>query len=110
VSSIWTPEGDRPLPTPEDQELADELAAMQEELAGVPASVVIINHAVGLFQLAAIHLNRQPPNLADGRLAIDALAALVNGVGNQLGEEAEALRQALTQLRMAYVSLSAPPD
>jgi hypothetical protein len=106
VSSIWTPEGDRPLPTPEDQELADELAAMQEQLASVPASVVVTNHAVGLFQLAAIHLNRQPPNLEEGRLAIDALAALVDGVGDRLGDEAEALRQALTQIRMAFVSLS----
>ena len=88
-----------------DPQLEAELAAMQEELARTPAAVVIANHAVGLFQLAAIHLNRQPPNLEDGRLAIDAMAALVDGVGDRLGDEAQALRDALAQVRMAYVSL-----
>ena len=88
-----------------DPQLVEELAAMQQELAQTPASVVIANHAVGLFQLAAIHLNHQPPNLADGQLAIDALAALVDGVGDRLGDEAQALRDGLAQLRLAYVSL-----
>lgn len=88
-----------------DPQLEAELAAMQDELARTPASVVVANHAVGLFQLAAIHLNRQPPNLDDGRLAIDAMAALVDGVGERLGEEAQALRDGLAQLRLAFVSL-----
>ena len=88
-----------------DPQLEAELAAMQDELARTPASVVVANHAVGLFQLAAIHLNRQPPNLDDGRLAIDAMAALVEGVGDRLGEEAQALQDGLAQLRLAYVSL-----
>jgi hypothetical protein len=88
-----------------DPQLEAEVAALQEELAQAPASVVVANHAVGLFQLAAIHLNRKPPNLEDGKLAIDALAALVDGVGDRLGEEGAALQQGLTQLRLAYVSL-----
>jgi hypothetical protein len=88
-----------------DPQLEAELAAMQDELARTPASVVVANHAVGLFQLAAIHLNRQPPNLEDGRLAIDAMAALVEGVGDRLGDEAQALQDGLAQLRLAYVSL-----
>lgn len=78
---------------------------MQAELAQTPAAVVVANHAVGLFQLAAIHLNQRPPNLEDGRLAIDAMAGLVEGVGGRLGEEEQALREALNQLRMAYVQL-----
>ena len=80
---------------------------MQEEVASTPASVVIANHAVGLFQLAAIHLNQQPPNLAEGRLAIDAMAALVEGLGGRLGDEEQTLRDGLAQLRMAFVQLSA---
>ena len=88
-----------------DPQLEAELAAMQEELAGTPASVVVANHVVGLFQLAAIHLNRQPPNLEDGKLAIDAMAALVEGLGERLGDDAQALRDALAQVRLAYVSL-----
>lgn len=106
MAGLWTPDGERQgQPTPEEAEIAAQLEEMQHELANTPASVVIANHAVGLFQLAAIHLNRQPPNLDDGRLAIDAMAALVDGVGERLGEEAQALRDGLAQLRLAFVSL-----
>ena len=83
MSSLSTPDGEQPVgaaPTDDERALAEELAAMQEELAQTPASVVIANHAVGLFQLAAIHLNRRPPNLEEGRLAIDAMAALIEGL------------------------------
>jgi hypothetical protein len=96
----------------EDQATVEaELAAMQDELANTPAEVVIANHAVGLFQLAAIHLNRRPPNLDEGRLAIDAMACLVDGLGDQLGEQGPTLQDALAQLRLAYVQLAqAGPD
>ena len=107
VSSLWTPGGERERPpTPDEQELADELAAMQQQLASTPAVVVVTNHAIGLFQLAAIHLNHEPPNLDDARLAIDAFALLVEGLGDRLGEEFGALADALAQVRMAYVSLT----
>lgn len=79
---------------------------MQQEVATTPASVVIANHAVGLFQLAAIHLNQQPPNLPEGRLAIDAMAALVEGLAGRLGEEEQSLREGVAQLRMAFVQLN----
>lgn len=92
--------------SPESQAAMEaELAAMQDELARTPASVVIANHAVGLFQLAAIHLNRRPPNLAEGRLSIDAMACLVDGMGDQLGDQLPALQDALAQVRLAYVQL-----
>jgi hypothetical protein len=82
------------------------MAQMQAELASVPASVVIANHAIGLFQLAAIHLNRRPPNLEEARLAIDAMAAIAEGLAGRLGDEEASLRDALNQLRMAYVQLA----
>lgn len=94
-----------PMSPAQQGELEEELAAMQAELAGTPASVVIANHAVGLFQLAAIHLNQRPPNLAEGRLAIDAMATLVEGLAGRLGGEEEALRDGLSQLRLAFVQL-----
>ena len=107
MSGLWTPDGERRVePTPDEAALAAELEAMQAELAQTPASVVIANHAVGLFQLAAIHLNQRPPNLEDGRLAIDAMAAIVEGLSGRLGEEEGALQEALGQLRLAFVSLS----
>ena len=107
MSSLWTPGGERDRPpTSEEQELAAELAEMQAQLADTPAAVIIANHAIGLFQLAAIHLNHEPPNLDEARLAIDAFAALVEGLGDRLGEEFGALADALAQVRLAYVSLT----
>jgi hypothetical protein len=110
MAGLWTPDGERQAaPTPEEAELAAQLEEMQHELANTPAAVVIANHAVGLFQLAAIHLNQRPPNLEDGRLAIDAMAGLVEGLAGRLGEEEPALQEALGQLRLAFVSLSGAP-
>jgi hypothetical protein len=110
MAGLWTPDGERQeQPTPEEAELAAQLEEMQHELAHTPAAVVIANHAVGLFQLAAIHLNQRPPNLEDGQLAIDAMAAIVEGLTGRLGEEEGALQEALGQLRLAYVSLSGGP-
>lgn len=117
MTSLWTPGGERPVNqepdkpqpedlTPEQEELLGELQQAREQLAQTPASLVIANHAIGLFQLAAIHLDRDPPNLDDARLAIDALAALVDGLQGRLGEEEESLREALAQLQLAYVEVS----
>jgi hypothetical protein len=78
---------------------------MQEQLAQTPAEVVIANHAFGLFELAALHLSRQPPNLDQAKLAIDALGALVEGMVGQLGEHEEQLRDGLSQLRLAFVQI-----
>jgi hypothetical protein len=114
VSSLWTPGGERPVASEaqepelsgEQQQLLDELQAARDQLAQTPAALVVANHAIGLFQLAAIHLDRDPPNLEDARLAIDAFSALVEGLEGRLGEEEEALREALAQLRLAFVQVS----
>ena len=114
MSSLWTPGGERPVErqpeepqlTAEQEELLGELQAAREQLAQTPASLVVANHAIGLFQLAAIHLDTEPPNLDDARLAIDALAALVDGLPGRLGEEEATLRDALAQLRLAFVEVS----
>jgi len=117
MSSIWTPGGERPVGRPsesdltnEEQELLAELQAAREQLAQTPASLVIANHAIGLFQLAAIHLDREPPNLVDARLAIDAFAALVEGLKGRLGEEEDAMVEALAQIRLAFVEVSKRSD
>ena len=122
MSSLWTPGGERPVgrdepgpdpapPTAEDQAAAEELAAemaeVQRQLAETPAVVVITNHAIGLFQLAALHLNQRPPNLEEGKIALDAMGALVEGMAGRLGEDEQSLREALSQARLAYVQLKA---
>src|SRR3954464_3638093 len=121
MSSLWTPGGERPVGgapgdgigsddptdlTPDQEQLLGELQAAREQLASTPASLVVANHAIGLFQLAAIHLDREPPNLEDAKLAIDALSALVDGLQGRLGEEEETLRDARAQLQMAFVQVS----
>lgn len=129
MGTLWTPGGERPVsrepqppppPTPsspsgrpdeqqltnEEQELLAELQHAREQLSQTPAALVVANHAIGLFQLAAIHLDQETPNLEDARLAIDALAALVDGLKGRLGEEEEALRDALAQLQLAFVEVS----
>ena len=64
--------------------------------------MVVANHAMGLYELAAIHLTADQPKLVRGPLAIDALAALVDGLAGRLGEAEPTLREALAQLRTAY--------
>ena len=129
MGTIWTPSGEQPVgdegdqtaagapPTGAEQQAPDELEAelaeVQRQLLETPASVIIANHAIGLFQLAALHLNQQPPNFVDAQLAIDALGSIVEGLGDRLGPDEDALRDALAQIRLAFVQIKsaggAPP-
>ena len=109
----------RPGPAPDDADdgLAEDAEAIDEaalraqvdearaRVAEVPAEVVVINHAMGLYELAAIHLSAAPPDLAAGALAIDAFACLVEGLGDRLGSDVATLRDALAQIRMAFVQI-----
>lgn len=91
---------------------ADTLEAVAEarrRIAEVPASVVVTNHAMGLFELAAIHLSDVPPRLEDARLAIDALGHLVEGLGGRLGEHHETIAAALANIRLVFVQRSENP-
>ncbi|MEM9514015.1 MAG: hypothetical protein AAGA42_04075 [Actinomycetota bacterium] len=88
--------------------LADAEQAMAEaraRLGEVPAEVVVTNHVMGLYELAAIHLSASPPNLGEAALAIDAVACLVDGLGDRLGEEADTMRDALNNIRLAFVQV-----
>jgi hypothetical protein len=130
VSSLWTPSGEhRPDEEPEpattaappagaeptmSQEDYEELLRARAELAAIPVADIIANHAIGLQQLAVIHLIPDPgidgapmePRLAEAGLAIDALGALVDALGDRLAPHHEALREAVTQLRLAFVEVS----
>jgi hypothetical protein len=83
----------------------DALAEARRQIADVPASVVVTNHVMGLYELAAIHLGAQPPALHDAALAIDAVACLVEGLGDRLGPEATTMRDALANIRIAFVQI-----
>jgi hypothetical protein len=133
VSSLWTPSGEHtpgpddvsaaePAPATEGEPIdeaamAEELRRIRAELASTPVADIVANHAVGLWQLAVLHLTPEggePPNLPEASLAIDAMAGLVDGLGDRLGANAEPLRDALSQLRLAFVQVrdrgAASPD
>jgi hypothetical protein len=129
VSSIWTPGGEyRPEPeppepserpgtgpggVPADGPLEGELdeAQMREalgRLVATPVGAIVADHAVRLHELAVLHLglvSERPESLGEAALAIDAMAALVESLGDRLGEGAQPLADALAQLRLAYVTV-----
>lgn len=119
MSTLWTPDGERPVrrepepaasgaPPDAEQVSAEDEARMQElqeELARTPVELVIANHAFGLFELAALHLSLQPPQLAQAQVAIDALGALVEGMAGRLGDYGPQLTEGLANLRLAYIQL-----
>ncbi len=123
MSSLWTPGDEHPvdrgpgqvptedpgLTAEQERALADaatEMAAVRQQLLATPVEVVVTNHIMGLYELAAIHLNRDEPDLASARLAIDALGGAMDGCAGRLGEHEATLVDARTQLQMAFVSVA----
>ncbi len=96
--------------SPEERARAEamvgEMAEARRQLAEAPAAVVVANHAMGLYELAAIHLSQQPPNLAEAKVAIDGFGALVRTLEGRLGEDEPTIQEALNQVRLAFVQLS----
>jgi len=97
---------------PDTVDTADTLAeadramrAARERLSEVPAEVVITNHVMGLYELAAIHLSASPPDLHQSVLAIDAVACLVDGLGERLGDDYPTMQDALNNIRLAFVQI-----
>ncbi|MGO9873705.1 MAG: DUF1844 domain-containing protein [Acidimicrobiia bacterium] len=133
MSSLWTPSGEhRPpeddpkSPTELDSDTreptSEEVEALREvhaRLVATPVEDVVANHALGIWQLALVHLgvitppdaDGQPPgpDLAAAGFAIDALAALVDGLGERLGVHETVLRDALSQVQMLFVEVSDGP-
>ena len=85
MSSFWPPSGEHEVPNGTDESsstatsdnftedaeidpaaaaaMEQQLREAQEQLLSVPASQIVANHIIGLFELAAIHLRVYPPNL-----------------------------------------------
>ena len=125
--SLWTPGGEHPVDPARDvpsapagapprlspdqqmeaEAIAAEMAQVREELGSVPAAVVVANHAMGCYELAAIHLSAQPPALSEAQVAIDAFAALVETLTGKLGDDEDVLHDALAQIRLAFVQVKA---
>jgi hypothetical protein len=122
VSSLWTPSGERPVdrePAPaapsspaeeaeqlSEAEIEERMAELREQLARTPVAGIVAQVAYQLFEVAALHLSLQPPQLEEAQLGIDAMAALIDGLGDRLGENAAPLRDGLSQIQMAFVQIT----
>ncbi len=134
--SLWTPDGEHEVPreqsrpqpeqptaasavpgaptlddlSPEElaqaEAMAAELAEARARLAETPSSMVVANHAMGLYELGAIHLSNDPANLAEAKVAIDAMGAILDALPGRLGEHEETLQAARSQIQLAFVELS----
>jgi len=89
--------------TPEQRAQVEEMARQMEETLRRPAGEVVGRQAYAFYELAAIYLSEKPARLDDARTAIDALAAVVERLGDRLGDAAQPLRQAVNQLQMVFV-------
>jgi hypothetical protein len=131
MSTIWTPGGEYvpreeppkqpagPPPGPPEggreptQEELEAAVAEARAMLGTPVLDHIGGHAMAFFELAALHLQRESvtggqeqPDMAETALAIDAMGALVEGLGEKLGPYRAQLEDALLQLRKAFVQRS----
>jgi len=98
--------GDRE-PTPEEiRDAQAEMDEVREQLLHAPVELVISNHAMGLWELAALHLSQTPPQLPQAQLAIDALSSLVDGMRGRLGDAERTLADGLAQIRLAFVQIA----
>ncbi len=96
------------LSAEEREQLAAELEQMmaaRREIANTPASEMISNHLIRFLDLATIYLESEPPAFADAATAIEAFRAVLEGVGDRLGESQPMLTEALGQVQMIFVQV-----
>lgn len=89
-------------------QLQTELAEMMQvrrQVAATPASEMVANHLMRLFDLATIYLESTPPSFSDAATVIESFRAVVENVGGRLGEHQAMLIEALSQLQMVFVQV-----
>ncbi len=124
MSTLWTPDGERHVrATPEHDstdrrstvsdpsatevgDAEERMEKLREELLHTKAEEVVANHCYGLFELAALYLSASPPRLKDATIAIDALSGLTDALQGRLGNGEAEIREAVSQLRLAFVQIS----
>jgi hypothetical protein len=96
--------------TPEQRAQYEEMARQMEDaqarMLQLPAGMVVGQQTMQFYELAALYLSQQPARLEDARVAIDALAGVIDKLGVRLGEAEQPLQQALHQLRLAFVQVA----
>lgn len=135
MSSLWTPGGEVPIerrpsaephdppagapgataagaPGPaevDDAAMQAAMAEVQAQMLQAPAADVIGQELMVLVQVAVLHLSQPDPRIAEVRLCIDAVAAVVSSLGDRLGPVGDHLRSLLPDLQMACVQASGAP-
>ena len=92
---VWTPEQEA------------EAKRIVEEIVRTPSLDWVLNVSVNLANVAGTKLEMGA--VADAQLAIDALASLVNGLGDRLEDAQAPLKQTLAQLQLAYAQRMGAP-
>ncbi|HYI44898.1 MAG TPA: hypothetical protein VE174_05465 [Actinomycetota bacterium] len=93
---VWTPEQEA------------EARRIVEDIVQTPSLDWVLNAAVNLANVAGTKLEMGAA--PDAQLAIDALAAIVNGLGSRLQDAEAPLKQTLSQLQIAYAQRAAEPE
>lgn len=97
----------------EKQEALEQITQMRAELLSTPARDIIGNHIVGFYELASVHLSEaagaqgteREARLAEASLCIDAMASVVQGLGDRLDQHAQPLTAALSQMQLAFAQV-----
>ena len=131
MSSFWTPSGEHEVPNGTDESsstatsdnfteeaeidpaaaaaMEQQLREAQEQLLSVPASQIVANHIIGLFELAAIHLRVDPPPPPPPPPPQHPNANQDEQLGDQLPDH-QTLAAALHQIRLAFVEVQNQTD
>ena len=102
----------RPVPGPAPRarrSTPSRCARCSTRLAETPVEAIVTQFAVELQEIAVLHLGlaaERPESLAQAAIAIDAMGAIVDAVGERFGPNAEPLRQAVAALRLGFVEVS----
>ncbi len=100
--------GPGPGEGPEDID-PEQMREMLTRLAETPVEAIVTQFAVELQEISVLHLGlaaERPESLAQAAIAIDAMGAIVDAVGDRFGPNAEPLRQAVAALRLGFVEVS----
>lgn len=110
-----TDSGAQPPPDPDDYSEEELRAAYEAELARIRVDDVLIQTVVSLLNLGARRagltaaIEGEEPDFEQVRLAVEGTRALLPLVEPALGPDAKQVRQALSQLQLAYARSGAKP-
>jgi hypothetical protein len=88
----------------------DEMLRVRREISNTPAAEMVSNHLIRFLDLATIYLEADPPAFAEAATAIEAFRAVLEGLGDRLGEHRPMLTEALGQVQMIFVQVKQAHD